>query len=76
MPSKQVNGSEPGLWEAGAAVREAFFDNRVEAGSRAMSALELSRDREVEFGAAFALVFADNASQAGVLRGRFGKAIS
>jgi len=44
-----------GLWEAGAAVREAFFGNASEARKRAMAALELSKDREVEYGAAFAL---------------------
>jgi tetratricopeptide (TPR) repeat protein len=44
-----------GLWEAGAAVREALFGNPSEARKRAMAALELSRDREVEYGAAFAL---------------------
>jgi tetratricopeptide (TPR) repeat protein len=44
-----------GLWEAGAAVREAFFGNASESGKWAMAALQLSRDREVEYGAAFAL---------------------
>ena len=44
-----------GLWEAGAAVREAFFGNASEAGKKAMAALQLSRDREVVYGAAFAL---------------------
>jgi DNA-binding winged helix-turn-helix (wHTH) protein/Tfp pilus assembly protein PilF len=44
-----------GLWEAGAAVREAFFGNASEARKSAMAALELSKDREVEYGAAFAL---------------------
>jgi eukaryotic-like serine/threonine-protein kinase len=56
-----------GLWEAGAAVREAFFGNGVEAKKRAMSALGFSKDREVEFGAAFALSLANSASQAGAL---------
>jgi DNA-binding winged helix-turn-helix (wHTH) protein/Tfp pilus assembly protein PilF len=44
-----------GLWETGAAVREAFFGNAPEAKRRALAALELSKDREVEYGAAFAL---------------------
>lgn len=43
------------LWEAGAAVREAFFVSSREARVRADSALRLSRNREVEFGAALAL---------------------
>lgn len=43
------------LWEAGAAVWEGFLGNTGEARKRAMAALELSKDREVEYGAAFAL---------------------
>jgi predicted Zn-dependent protease len=44
-----------GLWEAGAAVREALFGNVAEGKKRAGDALKLSRDREAEYGAAFAL---------------------
>jgi eukaryotic-like serine/threonine-protein kinase len=44
-----------GLWETGAAVREAFFGNASEARKRATAARALSKDREVEYGAAFAL---------------------
>jgi tetratricopeptide (TPR) repeat protein len=44
-----------GLWEAGAAVREALFGNVAEGKKRAGGALKLSRDREAEYGAAFAL---------------------
>ncbi|MFZ0593025.1 MAG: protein kinase, partial [Bryobacteraceae bacterium] len=51
-----------GLWEAGAAVREAFFGNASEARKRATAALQLSRDREVEYGAAFALAIAGEPS--------------
>jgi tetratricopeptide (TPR) repeat protein len=43
------------LWEAGAAVREAFFGNSPEAKRRVKETLALSRNREVEYGAAFAL---------------------
>jgi len=43
------------LWEAGAAVRESLFGNASEAKKRAKAALNLSKDREVEYGAAFAL---------------------
>ena len=43
------------LWETGAAVREAFFGNASEARKRATAARALSKDREVEYGAAFAL---------------------
>jgi eukaryotic-like serine/threonine-protein kinase len=56
-----------GLWEAGAAVREALFGNPSEARKRAMAALELSKDREVEYGAAFALAHSGNLSQAQAL---------
>src|SRR5208283_3864445 len=50
------------LWEAGAAVREAFFGNASEARKRAIAALELSKDREVEYGAAFALALSEDSS--------------
>jgi serine/threonine protein kinase/Tfp pilus assembly protein PilF len=56
-----------GLWEAGAAVREAFFGNASEARKSAMAALELSKDREVEYGAAFALARSGDFSQAQAL---------
>jgi DNA-binding winged helix-turn-helix (wHTH) protein/tetratricopeptide (TPR) repeat protein len=56
-----------GLWEAGAALREAFFGNGYEARKRAMAALELSKDREVEYGAAFALALSGDFSQAQAL---------
>ena len=43
------------LWEAGAAVRESLFGNASEARQRANAALQLSRDREAVYGAAYAL---------------------
>ncbi len=43
------------MYEAGAAVREAFFGNASEARQRAKAALELSKGRDPEYGAAFAL---------------------
>ncbi len=43
------------MYEAGAAVRESFFGNASEARQRARAALELSKGRDVEYGAAFAL---------------------
>jgi hypothetical protein len=43
------------LYEAGAAVREALFGNSYAAKERAATALKLSRNREVEYGVAFAL---------------------
>ncbi len=47
-----------GLWEAGAAVREALFGNASRSRESAAAALKLSTDREVEYGAAFALALA------------------
>jgi serine/threonine protein kinase/Tfp pilus assembly protein PilF len=42
-------------WEAGAAVREAFFGNAAEARRLAAAALDLSKGRDVEYGAALTL---------------------
>ena len=49
-------------WEVAAAVREAFLGNASEARRGAAAALELSKNREVEYAAAFALALAGNAS--------------
>jgi DNA-binding winged helix-turn-helix (wHTH) protein len=46
------------LYETGAALREALFGNAPAARRSAMAALELSKGREVEYGAAFALALA------------------
>lgn len=56
-----------GLWEAGEAVRKAFFGNSREAKERAMAALKQSKDREVEYGAAVALVLSGDSSQSETL---------
>lgn len=56
-----------GLWEVGAAVREALFGNGAEARQRAGRALKLSRNREVEYGAAFALAQSGEIAQAQAL---------
>jgi hypothetical protein len=66
------------LWETGAALREAFFGNRAEGRGSAIAALKLSKDREVEYGAAFALALAtEDASEsqalANDLERRFGE---
>jgi eukaryotic-like serine/threonine-protein kinase len=53
---RQAHQPERGaMYEAGAAIREAFFGNAAEARLRASAALELSKNRDVEYGAAFAL---------------------
>jgi len=56
-----------GHWQAGAAVREALFGNASQAKKNAMAALKLSRDREVEYGAALALAFSQDFRQAQTL---------
>jgi DNA-binding winged helix-turn-helix (wHTH) protein/Flp pilus assembly protein TadD len=66
------------LWETGAALREAFFGNRAEGRGSAIAALKLSKDREVEYGAAFALALVtEDASEsqalANDLERRFGE---
>jgi tetratricopeptide (TPR) repeat protein/predicted Ser/Thr protein kinase len=43
------------MFEAGAAVRESLFGNASDAKQRAEAALEISKNRDVEYGAAFAL---------------------
>jgi len=53
---RQAHQPERGaMYEAGAAVREAFFGNPSETRQRAKAALELSKSRDPEYGAAFAL---------------------
>ncbi len=56
-----------GQWEAGAALREALFGNVSEAGKRATAALNLSRGREEDYGAAFALALSGNSTKAQAL---------
>ena len=56
-----------GLFEAGAALREAFFGNALAARERAKAALLLSNDREVEDGAGLALAIAGDTSQPSTL---------
>jgi tetratricopeptide (TPR) repeat protein len=55
------HSEEAALFEAGAALREGFFRNAQAARQRATKVLELSKDREVAYGAAFALVLAGDA---------------
>jgi serine/threonine protein kinase/tetratricopeptide (TPR) repeat protein len=55
------------LFEAGAAVREGFFGNTTAARQRATTALALSKDRDVEYGAAFALALSRDISRSEAL---------
>jgi tetratricopeptide (TPR) repeat protein len=55
------------LFETGAALREALFGNAPEARRSAVAALDLSKGRDVEYGAALALAFSGDSSQAEML---------
>jgi DNA-binding winged helix-turn-helix (wHTH) protein/Tfp pilus assembly protein PilF len=55
------------LWEIGSAVREAFFENAPEARRSTIAALALSKDREVEYGAAIALALSGDFSRSQIL---------
>jgi eukaryotic-like serine/threonine-protein kinase len=63
MESQAHQPERAAMYEAGAAVREAFFGNASEARKRAKAALDLSRARDVVYGAAFA--FAISGDDAG-----------
>jgi eukaryotic-like serine/threonine-protein kinase len=55
------------LFETRVALREAFFGNVPEAKRSAIEALALARDREAQFGAAFALALSGDSSRAQTL---------
>jgi tetratricopeptide (TPR) repeat protein len=55
------------LFETPQALWEAFFGNAPEARRSAMAALKLSKDREVEYGAAFALALSGDSSRSQTL---------
>src|ERR1700722_19628937 len=65
--SRGAQEARAGLWEAGEAVREAMFGNRVNAKKSAMAALEFAKNREVEYGAAFALSLSGDSRRAQAL---------
>ena len=56
-----------GIFEAGAALREAFFGNAAAARESAKAALQLSNDREVEYGAGLALAISGDSSLSSTL---------
>ena len=53
-----------GAWEAAASIREALFGNAADAKTRALAAFALSKDREVEYCAAYAMAASGETSQA------------
>jgi len=60
-------------YEAAASLREALFGNPSESRERASAALALSAGRDVQFGAALALAFAEDASRAQALADELAK---
>jgi DNA-binding winged helix-turn-helix (wHTH) protein/predicted Zn-dependent protease len=66
--AKQANQrEEAALFEAGAALREAFFGNPFAARERATAALGLSKNKDVQYGAAFSFALAGDDSRAEML---------
>ena len=61
------------LFEAEAAVREAFLGNALEARRSAASALELSQGKDVQYGAAFALALSGDSSRSQTLANQLEK---
>lgn len=57
-------GERAALWEAGAAVREAFLGNALESRKLAEAALALSHNRDVEYGAALSLALSGDSLRA------------
>ena len=77
IAQQAADGERAALWETGPALWEAFFGNAPEARKSAMAVIELSRDRDVECGAAFALALSGDSSRsqtlANDLERRFGE---
>ena len=67
LAQRQGKRESAALYEAGAAVWEALFGNPPEATKGAMAALELSRARDVEYGAAVALALSGDVSRSRAL---------
>jgi DNA-binding winged helix-turn-helix (wHTH) protein/tetratricopeptide (TPR) repeat protein len=61
---QEAQPERAGLWEAGASLREAFFENAPQARQRATVALNRSHNRQVEFGTALALAVSGDAGRA------------
>ena len=61
---ENAQGETASLWETGAALHEAFLGNSSVARQNAITALTLSRNREVEYGAALALALSGDSSRA------------
>ena len=64
LAQQAVQTETSALWQAGAAVKEAFFGNNREAKQLAAATLALSKDREALYGAAFSLAMAGDSAAA------------
>lgn len=67
LAQQAAHGERAGLFETGAATWEAFFGNTSAASRSATAALELAKDREVEYGTAFALALSGDPSRSQAL---------
>ena len=62
--SQEAQPGRGGALEAASSIREALFGHPAEARARALAAVSLSKDREVEYCAAYAMAVAGDTSQA------------
>jgi tetratricopeptide (TPR) repeat protein len=67
LARKSSQRERAALYQTDAALREAFFGNAVAARQNARAALDLSKDREVEYGAAFAFALVGDSVRAETL---------
>lgn len=67
VAQQSAHGERASLYEAGAALWEAFFGIGPAAGRDSMAVLETSKGRDVEYGAAFALALSGDSSQSQTL---------
>jgi len=64
---QQTQAETAALYQAGAAVREVFLGNVADAKRSAEAALQLSKTRDVQYGAAFALALSGDSSRSRAL---------
>ena len=67
LAQQRTHRERAALFETGAALREAFLGNVLEAKRSAAAALELAKDREVEYGAGFAFAMSGDSSRSQAL---------
>jgi hypothetical protein len=67
LAQKANKGESAALYKTGAALWEAFFGNATEGKRSAMAVLDLSKGRDLEYGAAFALALSGDSSRSQTL---------